>query len=132
MVMWCIRCSVVLCGIFFFQAEDGIRDYKVTGVQTCALPISVYGGRWCDSRCFPCCLIGCVCEIRLVSRIIRDWVRTRPTKSRIDAIETFAWRCLYVPPQAHVERDFAGSAEIIKVTFNMGLRWDVQTSPSER
>ena len=25
--------------IFFFQAEDGIRDYKVTGVQTCALPI---------------------------------------------------------------------------------------------
>src|SRR5688500_19958990 len=24
---------------FFFHAEDGIRDYKVTGVQTCALPI---------------------------------------------------------------------------------------------
>ena len=31
-------CSVVVA-IFFFQAEDGIRDYKVTGVQTCALPI---------------------------------------------------------------------------------------------
>src|SRR2546426_3442005 len=30
---------------FFFQAEDGIRDYKVTGVQTCALPISESGGR---------------------------------------------------------------------------------------
>src|SRR3989454_39441 len=29
-----------LC-FFFFQAEDGIRDYKVTGVQTCALPISL-------------------------------------------------------------------------------------------
>src|SRR2546426_1017298 len=27
---------------FFFQAEDGIRDYKVTGVQTCALPICTY------------------------------------------------------------------------------------------
>src|SRR3989454_4644691 len=27
---------------FFFQAEDGIRDYKVTGVQTCALPIGDY------------------------------------------------------------------------------------------
>src|SRR6266487_2883456 len=26
---------------FFFQAEDGIRDGRVTGVQTCALPISV-------------------------------------------------------------------------------------------
>src|SRR3712207_7439042 len=27
---------------FFFQAEDGIRDIGVTGVQTCALPISTY------------------------------------------------------------------------------------------
>src|SRR2546426_9059549 len=31
------------CISFFFQAEDGIRDYKVTGVQTCALPISAHG-----------------------------------------------------------------------------------------
>src|SRR5215211_8364446 len=30
-------CSVVF--FFFFQAEDGIRDHCVTGVQTCALPI---------------------------------------------------------------------------------------------
>src|SRR6266496_597235 len=28
-----------LCFFFFFQAEDGIRDLYVTGVQTCALPI---------------------------------------------------------------------------------------------
>src|SRR5690606_39442094 len=27
--------------VFFFQAEDGIRDFHVTGVQTCALPIFV-------------------------------------------------------------------------------------------
>src|SRR5690606_39477562 len=27
--------------LFFFQAEDGIRDFHVTGVQTCALPISI-------------------------------------------------------------------------------------------
>src|SRR2546421_1793833 len=32
--------SRMLTGIFFFQAEDGIRDLIVTGVQTCALPIS--------------------------------------------------------------------------------------------
>src|SRR6266446_8080187 len=31
---------------FFFQAEDGIRDYKVTGVQTCALPIWCAGASW--------------------------------------------------------------------------------------
>src|SRR3712207_7945374 len=31
---------VLYIGFFFFQAEDGIRDIGVTGVQTCALPIS--------------------------------------------------------------------------------------------
>jgi len=36
---------VSVCFFFFFQAEDGIRDDLVTGVQTCALPISgpIYG-----------------------------------------------------------------------------------------
>src|SRR2546430_5451957 len=33
--------SLVTVIFFFFQAEDGIRDLTVTGVQTCALPISV-------------------------------------------------------------------------------------------
>src|SRR3989475_6698541 len=31
----------LLIVFFFFQAEDGIRDLTVTGVQTCALPISI-------------------------------------------------------------------------------------------
>src|SRR6266496_1114297 len=40
---------------FFFQAEDGIRDLYVTGVQTCALPIwlpavsSAWGSPWCSA-----------------------------------------------------------------------------------
>src|SRR5690606_40351473 len=35
------RCPAACSGwSFFFQAEDGIRDFHVTGVQTCALPIS--------------------------------------------------------------------------------------------
>src|SRR5690606_39689642 len=47
--------------VFFFQAEDGIRDFHVTGVQTCALPISSSfrwrprpGSRWasCTRGCF--------------------------------------------------------------------------------
>src|SRR5207248_4586570 len=33
-------CCKYSCVSFFFQAEDGIRDRTVTGVQTCALPIS--------------------------------------------------------------------------------------------
>src|SRR5262249_56327440 len=45
-VRWGVRCL-----FFFFQAEDGIRDWSVTGVQTCALPISprqsrICGGAW--------------------------------------------------------------------------------------
>src|SRR5256886_10585937 len=35
---------VSVCLFFFFQAEDGIRDLTVTGVQTCALPIWVLAG----------------------------------------------------------------------------------------
>src|SRR5205807_1339346 len=40
MLIVCDYIEVCLVFCFFFQAEDGIRDYKVTGVQTCALPIS--------------------------------------------------------------------------------------------
>src|SRR5256885_6584840 len=41
---WCVWCETLVSRVseiffFFFQAEDGIRDYKVTGVQTCALPV---------------------------------------------------------------------------------------------
>src|SRR5438093_13588677 len=42
--MWFCACwfvCLVFSFFFFFQAEDGIRDWSVTGVQTCALPILV-------------------------------------------------------------------------------------------
>src|SRR6516162_9750483 len=42
--------------VVFFQAEDGIRDYKVTGVQTCALPISSAASACIASLC------GCRCR----------------------------------------------------------------------
>src|SRR3989475_5777789 len=38
-----VDANVVTDDDFFFQAEDGIRDLTVTGVQTCALPISLAG-----------------------------------------------------------------------------------------
>src|SRR5207249_6872474 len=46
---------IFLYCVFFFQAEDGIRDRNVTGVQTCALPIWTFSiaRRWrtiCSSR----------------------------------------------------------------------------------
>src|SRR5260221_1933500 len=39
--------------VFFFQAEDGIRDHCVTGVQTCALPISPGRRRSSPHSCWP-------------------------------------------------------------------------------
>src|SRR5258708_29755479 len=40
------------CAFFFFQAEDGIRDDLVTGVQTCALPIYERRAHPRVDRCF--------------------------------------------------------------------------------
>src|SRR5256885_6972540 len=45
-----VQVARLLCFFFFFQAEDGIRDYKVTGVQTCALPIYV-SALWASISC---------------------------------------------------------------------------------
>src|SRR5437762_2993799 len=39
-----MQCYCLCVFFFFFQAEDGIRDTSVTGVQTCALPISSEAG----------------------------------------------------------------------------------------
>src|SRR3989442_2632111 len=53
--------------IFFFQAEDGIRDADVTGVQTCALPISTpWGGSPPRSLCQKICYSECTenCPLR--------------------------------------------------------------------
>src|SRR5690606_40342834 len=46
MVSFCSPAS----GLFCFQAEDGIRDFHVTGVQTCALPI--YSARSASGNTF--------------------------------------------------------------------------------
>src|SRR3981081_4757249 len=46
-----------LC-VFFFQAEDGMRDGRVTGVQTCALPISR-----CSSSVVPAAVQGLPAEL---------------------------------------------------------------------
>ena len=51
--------------VFFFQAEDGIRDTSVTGVQTCALPIL-----------FPSCRLPKTCTRSIIRRSERPYMRT--------------------------------------------------------
>src|SRR5256884_5498756 len=52
-----VRACCIVIHFFFFQAEDGIRDVAVTGVQTCALPICggevIYVGGYTSSPDFP-------------------------------------------------------------------------------
>src|SRR5690625_753494 len=51
-----MRSLVLLACFFFFQAEDGIRDGHVTGVQTCALPICANATiSWPDHSAHVCC-----------------------------------------------------------------------------
>src|SRR5207253_4015496 len=50
--------DVIYFSHFFFQAEDGIRDGHVTGVQTCALPICYLGGWLHDSNHYRMQLLG--------------------------------------------------------------------------
>src|SRR2546429_2420885 len=54
-------CYVII--FFFFQAEDGIRDVAVTGVQTCALPIYAHHG----SRLAPWAMTACALDSEGVS-----------------------------------------------------------------
>src|SRR5256885_8562216 len=105
-----IKYDASISCFFFFQAEDGIRDYKVTGVQTCALPIRLYGfgqlgallrARYCDPKIqginktdgrseehtselqSPCNL---VCRLLLEKK-----------KHRAFRIEISTWQCLTPP-----------------------------------
>src|SRR6266853_4704186 len=66
---------------FFFQAEDGIRDLTVTGVQTCALPISP----WCR-------FLACSRDGRVSTEVVRGG-RPAPVSPGIAP-----WQCLYFRP----------------------------------
>src|SRR4051794_41970684 len=66
---------------FFFQAEDGIRDGRVTGVQTCALPISRNSASSTLSSTF-----GRLHRIRYVDESVLDAeLRGQPVAQRADA-----------------------------------------------
>src|SRR3989475_4885670 len=47
----CAKLSAKSWFVFFFQAEDGIRDLTVTGVQTCALPIFPMSAAFIPMKC---------------------------------------------------------------------------------
>src|SRR3712207_9527832 len=89
-----------MLNIFFFQAEDGIRDIGVTGVQTCALPIYSLRTQWrrkADG--------GSLAErTRAVSAAVRVWVRTAGSRSLVRAPPTSTPIRRWSPPAAPAPR----------------------------
>src|SRR5262249_56189329 len=80
-------------GVFlFFEAEDGIRDWSVTGVQTCALPI--YGAFLADGSEFR----G---DYGLSVRQLLDWHRPRLEALADSGADLLA--CETIPCQAEAE-----------------------------
>src|SRR2546422_1854257 len=73
---------------FFFQAEDGIRDVAVTGVQTCALPISdsSMGERKSGA------LVRLLAQVKLLRRVSPCWKRrrtsTQPASYQLRAVSS--------------------------------------------
>src|SRR5690606_40547243 len=79
-ILFIIKLFQVIFNFFFFQAEDGIRDFHVTGVQTCALPILF--------RVLPCVSL-LTCSLHLCAQddvtylnppqVIADMLLAKPT-----------------------------------------------------
>src|SRR5207253_4792321 len=76
----------LLFNFFFFQAEDGIRDGHVTGVQTCALPISrlqgVHSHRGYDARADITLLPAIEWQTGALAQIVK--VGVHPTRHTVD------------------------------------------------
>src|SRR6266487_4768150 len=96
-------------GVFFFQAEDGIRDGRVTGVQTCALPIS---------RCW-CCTTAWIAP-STTSRPAWGYL-PRPSRPGWPGGEP-SWWCSSTPPSQPVRRARAMSGPDLEDRLDHLLR----------
>src|SRR5690606_40113778 len=106
---------------FFFQAEDGIRDFHVTGVQTCALPISPASKVRANH--------GKSSPAISQERTVKDSIRTR--KVAILAADGFDGPSLEALQQGLMDR--GAKSEIIsknlgKLTSNSGSQVEVDKS----
>src|SRR5690606_41050849 len=91
--------------VFFFQAEDGIRDFHVTGVQTCALPISSRSGSAARRRPARRCSTCSRSTNRKSLRTTRSSLPSRPS------------------PRTSSRRSRWGRSEERRVGTERGARW---------
>src|SRR5205809_5621034 len=100
--------------LFFCQAEDGIRDVAVTGVQTCALPIS--------NRAHRALRRGAT---------LRGYVRgTKPSGARISTVVSRGaggdWRCQANGSMTTLSATQKNRSEERRVGKEWGVRWEGQ------
>src|SRR5262249_56394212 len=89
LVLGAVLVSVLF--VFFFQAEDGIRDWSVTGVQTCALPISRAQPSWRRARPSPAGRGGAARTSAAWPRCPRDRARAPRSEERRVGEEGGSW-----------------------------------------
>src|SRR5690606_40816442 len=85
----------------FFQAEDGIRDFHVTGVQTCALPISKDGKRT-------------VSNVLLIVNPLDYWSKIFPGTTVLTANGTYVYGVLPIPAKV-VQSVAAPEGKLIEI-----------------
>src|SRR5699024_11751249 len=103
---------------FFFQAEDGIRDRNVTGVQTCALPIFMIGNVPSYEK-----------EIDKWLPVLEheDWVL--PTELRKSAKTYLDWvgpAVMRHNQAAHIYEEMASDSMILEMIFADTSKWKVE------
>jgi len=107
----------VLCYFFFFQAEDGIRDWSVTGVQTCALPIFLQRSYQIKLRLLSIIMMGPVMVMLFTTAIMPAQAQAFDTYlQRINPDGTLPWstnRSNFDTRQARNEMETA-------ISFNAG------------
>src|SRR6266478_6694504 len=108
---------------FFFQAEDGIRYLTVTGVQTCALPISARRSVYHQALLR---YIGCNADTHLLAAAWGDEIALRQELHRIDMGNKVAFREVFVRA---ITRTLAGaSPEELDQALERGLAGAAQVN----
>src|SRR5690606_10719845 len=101
---------------FFFRAEDGIRDFHVTGVQTCALPIS--GAEWFDTSTYPTARFQATAFKALGGNRYEAAGTLRIKTTTVPVVLPFTF------DEANGTATVAGKLELDRTALNMGMMSD--------
>src|SRR2546430_16218161 len=114
-------------GVFFFQAEDGIRYLTVTGVQTCALPICLAPSALCDDA-GPGCLAGVLRSSSARSRSINGTERSERRRAAIRALQQAVERFADATATKRFPSSRCASAIRLFARWNPPLRHSLNSS----